>query len=255
MTKIEWAEKSWNPIVGCTPVSEGCRNCYAAFRAHHRLSKNPRTPYYQGLTKETADGRPVYNGRLRVVKHALDRPGEWKTPQKIFPCSMSDLFHEAVPDALLEEIWDVMAYYSWHTYLALTKRAERAAELTQELPFLSNVWLGVSIENQEAAEERIPHLLKSRAAVRWISAEPLLGQLEIERFMDGAYGASLDWVVCGDESGPRRRECDLAWVEDLCDQCVATDTPFFLKQLHIDGKKVSTPELDGRRFTEYPRVA
>lgn len=262
MTKIEWATKSWNPVVGCTPVSEGCRNCYAAVHAH-RMGGNPKTSYYKGLTKKMADGRIVYNGEVRWVRHKLEQPNDWKKPHRIFVNSMSDLFHEQVPDSLIREVFEVMLAYDWHTYLILTKRPERMAQVVPHLPFLPHVWLGVSIENQQAADERIPRLLKTPAAVRWLSCEPLLGPVDLrfvyepegdERLPFPCFGGEvptneLHWVVCGDESGPRRRECDPRWVRELRDQCMNAKVPFFLKQLH----GVKMPMLGGRTWDQYPK--
>ena len=206
-SKIEWTDASWNPIVGCSKVSAGCANCYAIGQAH-RMASNPKTPQYHGLTQIT-NGRPNWSGKLRLVESALDLPLRWKKPKKIFVNSMSDLFHEAVPDEWIDRIFLVMMICQSHTFQVLTKRAQRmhdycASEATKERMFilasalanipgvafhaqgyadglpgirLPNVWLVVSVEDQKTADERIALLLQTPAAVRGVSYEPALGPL------------------------------------------------------------------------------
>jgi len=179
------------------------------------MGGNPKTPYYAGLTKKTADGRIVYNGEVRWVRHKLDQPNDWKRPHRIFVNSMSDLFHEQVPDLLIREVWDVMAAYDWHTYLILTKRPERMAQIVPTLHHLPNVQLGTSIENQKAADERISHLLKTPAAVRWLSVEPMLGPVNLGDYL------GLTWERCG-SCGDRYP--DVYWADDKQWEQVVGDT-------------------------------
>lgn len=273
-TTIEWTDATWNPIVGCSRVSASCENCYAE-RMAGRFSR-PGLPFH-GIVRATQHG-PRWTGKVRTnARHRYD-PLDWKKPRRIFVCSMSDLFHENIRDDKIEEIFAVMAAAPRHQFLVLTKRAKRmhgwvmgtdpamirslAAEVVQvPLPDMSalrwplpNVLLGVSVENQAAAEDRIPLLLATPALNRFVSAEPLLGPLRLERWLGlGAGGApGLDWVIVGSESGPGARSMDLAWVRDIRDQCARASVPFFFKQAIVHGKKVSTPELDGCRYTEVP---
>ena len=266
-SKIEWTDATWNPVRGCAIVSPGCTNCYAMKQAH-RFS-GPGKPY-DGLTKLTKGG-PVWTGKVRVVPELLREPLRWKRPRRIFVNSMSDLFHEDVPDEFIGAVFGVMAQCPQHTFQVLTKRATRMlawfteeepqhaslrewcfyaardlagkewmpiAPWTQRWP-LRNVWLGVSVEDQRRADERIPLLLQTPAAVRWISAEPLLGPISFEgcwiKYKDPAIHENwlerLDWVVVGGESGHRARPFDVSWARSLRDQCKALGVPFFLKQL------------------------
>lgn len=267
-TKIEWADATWNPIRGCSLVSAGCTNCYA-MREAHRLKP------YHGLTRMTEHG-PVWTGEIRLVPELLDQPLHWKRPRRIFVNSMSDLFHEKVPDEFIMRIFEVMAFCTNHVFQILTKRPGRMSALLGEhlgrwfergviemmrrravetewcidelddWP-LPNVHLGISCEDQQTADERIPLLLQTPATVRWISAEPLLGLIDLRA---ATYGtglkrpslrvqarqlvnpvSALDWVVIGGESGPRARPFDLKWARDILAQCRAAGVPCFVKQL------------------------
>jgi len=175
MSKIQWTEKTWNPLVGCSRVSEGCRHCYAE-RTAFRLAACGR-PQYKGLTKKTKNGEIHWTGKVRLLESALDKPLHWKKPSRIFVNSMSDLFHEKAEDSWIEHIFSVMAEAPQHTFQVLTKRPERMLEwIRRARPVpLPNVWLGVSVENQEMAEERLPLLIQTPAAVRWVSYEPAPG--------------------------------------------------------------------------------
>jgi protein gp37 len=286
-TGIEWTDATWNPIRGCSRVSEGCRHCYAESVAY-RFS-GPGLAY-EGLAV-LKNGHPSWTGKIEFVeKHLLD-PLKWATPRRIFVNSMSDLFHEGVTDEMRDKIFAVMALCPQHTFQVLTKRPERmlayladreaALRIIHEqlklgwayvdgvpragdsrFPLISNLWLGVSVEDQKTADERIPLLLETPAAVRFISAEPLLGKLEIESFLevdwptcDGFIGGNasepdyctrchghvsdpihqspevrLDWVICGGESGPGARPMDADWARGLRDRCSAAGVPFFFKQ-------------------------
>lgn len=238
-SKIEWTDMVWNPVTGCTKVSEGCQNCYA-----ERMAMR-------------------FTGHFNVTCHPdrLDQPLHWKKPRRIFVCSMGDLFHEDVPDDFIGEVISKMSpygrkhcAYGHHTYMILTKRPERMAKFFQKKPygetlFSGHVWLGVTAENQKQADKRIPILLQIPAAKRFVSMEPLLGPVDIHHHLTGIraglgpglgvteYDASyLDWVIAGAESGPKRRSCKLKWIEDIKDQCYDPGTPLFIKQLHINGK-------------------
>ncbi len=291
-TKIEWTDASWNPIVGCSEVSPGCANCYAARLAATRLRE---TPQYKGLAVgEEQRGFPVHyhwRGQVRFLPERLAEPLHWRAPRKIFVCDMGDLFHEGATTGFIDCVFAVMALCPQHTFQVLTKRAARMREylnyhsrdvrtslavfrvpgltekqqhesvsliedrMAQPLP---NVWLGVSVENQHFADERIPLVLQTPAAVRWISAEPLLGSLDFSNVKDergyqsdrydalrGRYAVTcskiphemsmgnvpkLDWVVCGGESGPNARPMHPDWARSLRDQCQSAGVPFFFKQ-------------------------
>jgi protein gp37 len=239
---IEWTGATWNPIVGCTHVSTGCDNCYAARMASGRLKHQP---LYAGLAEA---GK--FTGEVRLVERRLVQPLEtWRAPRMIFVNSMSDLFHEGVPDEYVARVFAVMAATPEHTYQVLTKRHGRLRSLvgteefasavedamaewthaTLEWP-LPNVWLGVSVENQKWANIRVPALLATPAAVRWISAEPLLGPVELWKAIPSR-PERLDWVVAGGESGPNARPMHPDWARSLRDQCAAAPSmPFFFKQ-------------------------
>lgn len=228
-TAIEWATDTWNPVRGCAPVSEGCRNCYA-MRQAHRFS-GPGMPY-EGLTRATSDG-PKWTGKVRLVPELIEAPLRWRKPRRVFVNSMSDLFHPEVPDGFITHVWSVMRQAKQHTFLILTKRPERMAAWAAQwchaggFGVLRNVWLGVSCEDQATADERIPHLLATPAAVKFVSAEPLLGQIDLTKVEEYA---RLSWVIAGGESGPGSRPCHPEWVRSLRDQCQAAGVAFFYKQ-------------------------
>jgi protein gp37 len=278
-TTIEWTDASWNPIVGCTEISPGCANCYAARLASTRL-KN--LPDYSGLADKRR-GEHRWHGEVRFLPERLDEPLHWRTPRRIFVCDMGDLFHESVTDEMLDDVFQTVAATRHHTYQILTKRAARMQKYCSTNGWdkcqWRNVWLGVSVENQHFADERIPLLLETQGpAVRWISAEPLLGPVEIGKVH---HCAAIDWVVCGGESGPNARPMHPNWARSLRDQCQAAGVPYFFKQFgewaplgQIDsnrtfvghnlgdgqmllryGKKLSGRLLDGREWSEFPKVA
>jgi protein gp37 len=282
-TRIEWTDATWNPVTGCTKVSDGCKHCYAE-RQWARLAANPATRYH---------GRKFTD----VQEHGdiLDQPLRWKKPRRIFVDGMSDLFHPDVSDRFIADVFGVMAACPQHTFQVLTKRPERmrkligagcmgrfesdaeeaAALYTDALPDwpLPNVWLGVSVEDQATADERIPLLLDTPAAVRWVSCEPLLGPVDLRPYLDWSFAFAdmsrpdLDWVVVGGESGPKARPIHPDWVRSLRDQCAAADVPFLFKQwgewlpderdpemCHRVGKKSAGRLLDGALHDDYPRV-
>ena len=287
-TGIEWTESPWTPIRGCSRVSEGCRNCYAETVANR--FKGPGEPY-EGLIAKGGQ----WNGEVKLIQHKLQEPLRWKKPRRIFVNSMSDLFHENVPDSFIDQVFAVMAMTTRHTYQILTKRPERMRDYITNLteaakdeqfavdnellglpdrisnyaidhinkgadncgPLwpLHNVWLGVSVEDQPTADERIPQLLETPAAVRWISAEPLLGPIILDDFLfrgdhslretdplaaamlaeavadgHGWIRPAIDWVVVGGESGPGARPMHPYWARYLRDRCQAAEVPFLFKQ-------------------------
>lgn len=241
-TSIEWTDATWNPVRGCSIVSPGCRNCYAMRQAHRHAGRGGA---YQGLTRMTKRG-PVWTGKVRTPRGVLELPLHWRKPRRIFVDSMSDLFHERVPADYIARVFAVMATAKHHTFQILTKRAERMQQLlAHDLPYegpewpLPNVWIGVSVEDQKRADERIPLLLETPAAVRSISAEPLLGQVDLQlgqwvRMFSGRFDdkpcPQIDWVVAGGESGPKARPMHPAWARSLRDQCAAAGVPFLFKQ-------------------------
>jgi len=255
MTKIEWTDAVWNPVTGCSKVSAGCKNCYA-----------------EGVANRFWGDRKFTDVRTHVDR--LDAPLRWRKPRRVFVNSMSDLFHDAVPDEFIAEVFAVMAHARKHTFQVLTKRPERMREFMlsaremvrramhrvgREIEALwtkhqllavyaksvtefdasfdewpkRNVWLGVSCEDQRAADERIPLLLQTPAAVRFVSAEPLLGPIDFKATPqpDCDRKAIINWVIVGGESGPKARPCDVAWIRSIVRQCKESSVPVFVKQL------------------------
>jgi protein gp37 len=264
-TKIEWTTETWNPVRGCSPITAGCENCYAA-RMAHRFS-GPGWPY-EGLTKLTAHG-PKWTGEVRCVPELLDQPLRWRKPRRVFVNSMSDLFHEKVPDVFIRRVFLTMAAADKHVFQVLTKRPERMAKFVgmiqdERVRFdishpLPNVHLLVSCENQEAADVRIPLLVQTPAAVRGVSLEPLLGPVELGASLHGQWidegkenWDRIHWVIVGGESGPRARPMNEDWVRRIRDDCQAAGVPLFYKQRVVHGMKMSMPELDGRVWAEHP---
>lgn len=230
---IEWTEATWNPVTGCSQVSPGCAHCYAKTFAE-RWRGVAGHPYEQGF-------------ELRLWPQRLEQPLRWARPRMIFVNSMSDLFHEDIPEEYIEEVFDVMGRADRHTFQILTKRHERLAELGSSLPWHSNVWIGVSVENRRFAH-RIDHLREVDAAVRFISAEPLLGPL------DGLDLSGIDWLIAGGESGPKHRPMQAEWVRDLRDRCAEEEVAFFFKQWGGHRPKSGGRLLDGRTWDEMPTV-
>lgn len=266
--------KTWNPTTGCSKVSSGCKNCFAA-RMAKRLAGRC--------------GYPAAPHQFDVTLHPerLELPLHWKKPCKIFVDSMSDLFHEDVPTYFIAQVFAVMAIAKEHTFQILTKRPDWMPDTLDEVLSLDveqlqeqycaergwcpqdfnwplpNVWIGVSVEDQQTADERIPWLLKTPAAVRFVSVEPMLELVDLWKADYPAPGGGkqgavtswpggLDWVICGGESGPGARLMHPDWARSLRDQCQAAGTAFFLKQMSVDGKLVKMPELDGRVWDEFP---
>lgn len=263
MSKIQWTNETWNPINGCTKVSEGCKNCYAEKFAW-RLAHNPKTQRYFEDT--------VKNGKWNNTTHffvdLLYKPYHWKKPRMIFVCSMSDLFHEATPFEWILEVWNVMCSNPRHTYQLLTKRPERVIEFLKwlgnrakndeldSIPTQSEnpmdyisvpdfIWIGVTAENQEQADKRIPILLQIQAKLRFISCEPLLSEIDLSIIyglykydendsyhtkVGSRWKDSPDWVIAGPETGHGRRPMLKKWIENLYEQCKSANVPFFDKK-------------------------
>jgi protein gp37 len=307
MNSISWTNETWNPIVGCTIDTKGCTNCYA-MRQAWRFSHNPSTPQYHGTAK-LVNGKPVWTGKINLAEKALEKPLRRKKPTMYFVNSMGDLFHEDVPDQWIDQVFAVMALCPQHTFQILTKRAERMREYCVALDSeylktehiastaahlwggkepdtvydcvydkftsaLPNVWMGVSVEDQATADQRIPLLLNTPAAIRFVSAEPLLEKINMlvtdknghdigallglsvnSTDPDGAdvfyRTEKLDWVICGGESGPNARPMHPSWARFMRDQCVDADVPFHFKQW---GPKHDGRLLDGRVWDQMPEV-
>ena len=315
-TAIEWTEATWNPITGCSVTSPGCTNCYAMKLAGTRLRNHASRA---GLTIDSKAG-PVWTGETRFNEEWIDQPLRWKRPRMIFVCAHGDLFHESVPDAWIDRVFAVMALAPQHTFQVLTKRSDRmhnwfarrnanahhpamdtaavmactgrwntpALHLVDGWP-LPNVWLGVSVEDQTRADERIPDLLSTPAAVRWLSCEPLLGPVDLTMLhhdgvtnidaLRGLHGVlqpmlaqcdKIDWIVVGGESGLGARPMQPDWARNLRDQCAAASVPFFFKQwgnhrptsdsehgeyMMAATKKEAGRELDGVTHDAMPELA
>lgn len=219
-TKIEWTESTWNPVRGCSRVSEGCRYCYAERIAARFAQKGSA---YEGIAKMTSAG-PRWMNRVQRVPDVLNQPLKWKKPRLIFVNSMSDLFHEDVPLKYIQEVFDVMRRAGRHQFQVLTKRAERLAELSPKLRWLPNVWMGVSVESAEYTF-RIDCLRGTEAQLKFLSLEPLIGRLGQLR-LDG-----IHWVIVGGESGPGARPMNEGWVAEIRDQCREDSIPLFVKQM------------------------
>jgi protein gp37 len=229
---IEWTEATWNPVTGCDKISPGCKHCYAE-RMAMRLKAMGQRNYASGF-------------KLTLQPHMLELPLHWKKPQVIFVNSMSDLFHEKVPIDYIQRVFDVMRRADWHQFQVLTKRAERLLELDPELDWPKNVWMGVSVESADYLH-RIDYLRRTRAKIKFLSLEPLLGPLPKMNLR------RIDWVIAGGESGPGARPMETGWVIDIRDQCRRAKVPFFFKQWGGVNKKRTGRELQGRTWDEMPR--
>jgi protein gp37 len=239
---IEWTEATWNPVGGCTVISPGCTNCYA-MRLASRLEKMGQAKY-AGTTR-ISGGRAKWNGRIVLDRKTLELPKKWKAGKTIFVNSMSDLFHDDVPVEFIREVFHTMESTPQHTYQVLTKRAERAERLSPELRWPGNVWLGVSVENEDF-EWRIDCLRRTTAAVKFLSLEPLLGPL------DSLDLTNIDWAIAGGESGPSARPMNAEWVRSIRDQCNSANVAFHFKQWGGVNKKKTGRVLDGRTWDEFP---
>jgi protein gp37 len=233
-TSIEWTDSTWNPVTGCSKVSQGCKNCYAE-RMAKRLKAMGNHRYRNGF-------------HLTLHEDLIDIPLRWRKPRLIFVNSMSDLFHEGVPFDFVERIFETMVEADHHIFQILTKRSLRLLELSEDLPWPKNVWMGVSVENQ-GVKERITHLQRVPAHVRFLSLEPLLGPLDALR-LEG-----IHWVIVGGESGPKARPIQKKWVERIQEQCDEQQVAFFFKQWGGTRKKKTGRKLNGRTYEQVPEVA
>jgi protein gp37 len=255
-SKIEWTTRTWNPITGCTKISEACDNCYA-----ERMAKR-----FAGL-----HGYPKENPfNVTIHKNRFLQPAGWSKPCKVFVCSMSDLFHPNIPWGIIYDLFTVMDKYKDFTFQILTKRPKRAKEVLtpiyDRLGSLSNVWIGITAENQARFDQRIDHLMEIPAKVRFISCEPMLGAIDMSYYLNGCPEAMgkynepdweqtcppLSWVICGGESGPKARPTHPYWIKELQEQCNYSKTPFFFKQWgewiprqqwELQGNKISTDQF------------
>ncbi|MYC74732.1 phage Gp37/Gp68 family protein [Candidatus Poribacteria bacterium] len=240
-SKIEWTESTWNPVRGCTRVSEGCRFCYAE-RIAARFSGKGMA--YEGFAENTKAG-PQWTREVRLIPELLNEPLKWKKPRRIFVNSMSDLFHEKIEFADIQKIFSVMEKAHWHQFQVLTKRSERLLKFSPELPWSPNVWMGVSVEDNSVVH-RIDELRQTGAQIKFLSLEPLLGALP-NLALEG-----IDWVIVGGESGPGARRMEKEWVIDIRDQCADANVLFFFKQWGGRRKSKTGRELDGQTYDEMP---
>lgn len=231
-SSIEWTEMTWNPVTGCTKISQGCKRCYA-----ERMAK-----------RLTAMGSERYRNGFKVTLHPdlLDVPRRWRQPRAVFVNSMSDLFHEDIPLEYIQRVFATMRECPQHTFQVLTKRSERLAAMAGQIAWPRNVWMGVSVENARVMS-RIHDLRTVPAAVRFLSLEPLIGPLE-ELPLEG-----IHWVIVGGESGPRARPMRREWVDSIHRQCRGAHVPFFFKQWGGVRKDLAGRELHGRTFDEMPQ--
>lgn len=253
-SSIEWTQSTWNPVVGCSKVSEGCANCYAE-RMAKRLAAMARARQQLGeRAGRTANYAKVinskgrWNGQVYLDESALADPLGWRLPRVIFVNSMSDLFHERVPFDFVRRVFEVMERCPQHTFQILTKRPQIAADYSPDLPWPRNVWMGTSVESAEVTH-RIAHLRRTAARIKFLSVEPLLGPIPRLPL------TGIDWVIVGGESGPGARLMNPEWVRAIRDRCVARDVPFFFKQWGGVNKKVTGRVLDDRFWDEQPCYA
>jgi protein gp37 len=230
-SNIEWTQSTWNPITGCDKISPGCKHCYAE-RMSLRLKAMGQRNYVNGFS-------------LTLHESSMDLPLRWKKPQVIFVNSMSDLFHSEVPTDFILGVFATMLRAHWHRYQILTKRSDRLIELASQIPWRSNIWMGVSVENLDYTF-RIEHLRATGAHIKFLSLEPLLGPLP------GLNLKGIDWVIVGGESGPGARPMDETWVIDIRNQCRQSGVPFFFKQWGGVNKKRTGRLLEGRTWDEMP---
>lgn len=232
-SSIEWTESTWNPVTGCSKISSGCMHCYA-----ERMAKRLQ-----------AMGQPNYTNGFNLTLHdrVLELPLTWKKPQAIFVNSMSDLFHKHVPAKFIQKVFHAMEQAHWHRFQILTKRSERVLELNPKLAWNFNIWMGVSVENQEYTF-RIDHLRRVGAKIKFISFEPLLGPIHDLNLR------GIDWVIVGGESGHEARPMDASWVVDIRNQCQRARVPFFFKQWGGPNRKKAGRKLEGKTWDEIPAV-
>ncbi len=232
-TKIEWTEMSWNPVTGCTKISPGCLNCYAE-RMAIRLKAMGQKRYRNGFS-------------VTMQTDLLNQPDKWVTPRTIFVNSMSDLFHEKIPLSFIKKVFATIKRNPHHTFQVLTKRNERLAQLSYDLSWPHNLWIGVSVENSDYLN-RIDNLRHVPAAVRFLSCEPLIGPLRKINL------GGIHWVIVGGESGPKSRPMEKEWVTEIKSQCIEQNVPFFFKQWGGTNKKRTGRLLDGKFWDQMPKL-
>lgn len=230
-SKIEWTESTWNPVTGCTKISEGCLNCYAERMAYRLQSM----------------GQDKYKNGFKVTEHPenLEEPLKWRKPQIIFVCSMSDLFHKKVSDDYIKQVFRTMNRAHWHTFQVLTKRSKRLVHLAHELEWARNIWMGVTVESQKY-KRRISDLAKTPAHIKYLSIEPMISEIKPISLK------GIDWVIVGGESGPGSRPMEENWVISIRDKCVKSNVPFFFKQWGGVNKKQTGRLLKGKTWDQYP---
>jgi protein gp37 len=231
---IEWTDATWNPVTGCSKISPGCKFCYAE-RLSRRLQAMGQKNYRDGF-------------KLTLQPHMLEHPLHWRKPRRVFVNSMSDLFHEAVPVEYIHRVFDVMRRASWHQYQVLTKRSERLLLVDPTVAWQPQTWMGVSVENEDYLH-RVDHLRRTKARVKFLSIEPLLGPLHRLSLR------GIDWVIVGGESGPGARKLDPEWVREIRDRCQRARVSFFFKQWGGVFKSRTGRVLDGQTWSQMPRTA
>ncbi len=231
---IEWTESTWNPITGCTKISAGCQNCYAE-RMAKRLQAMGQHNYRNGF-------------QLTLHESMLDLPLRWKKPQTIFVNSMSDLFHDDVPEEFIYRVFDTMKTANWHQYQILTKRSKRLRRLSAQLPWQKHIWMGVTVEDNDNTF-RIDDLRQTCAELKFLSLEPLLGPIP-KLNLEG-----IDWVIVGGESGPGARLMKPEWVVDIKNQSLKAGVPFFFKQWGGTNKRKNGRQLEGKYWNQRPKVS
>jgi protein gp37 len=245
LSDIEWTDATWNPVAGCTMVSPGCTNCYA-MRMAARLEAMGHVKYQR--TTRKSGGRAVWTGQVVLDEVSLDSPLTWRNSRRIFVNSMSDLFQDPVPLEFVARVWQVMEEAHWHQFQILTKRPERMARLLSggDFKVLPNVWLGTSIENRRVLD-RLEALRATPAAVRFVSFEPLIGAVgDVDL-------TGIDWAIVGGESGPKARQMQREWIDQIRHACHRHDVAFFFKQWGGANKRATGRILDGRTWDDYPK--
>jgi protein gp37 len=234
-SSLETTSKKWNPIVGCSKVSEGCKYCYAESITKWLVGMN-NVRYKNGF-------------KLTIHNDLLEQPLEWKKPERIFVCGMTDIFHEEIPDAIIQKLFEVMNKTPQHDYLFTTKRSERMAQMDKDdlLKWSDNIWAGVTVENSKR-RYRLDHLVATKAKLKYVMVEPLLGKVDISAWLK-----DIDWVALGGESGRHARPMEADWVRKVRDDCIEAKVPFYFKQWGGARKKIAGNEIDGRHWFEYPR--
>ncbi len=230
-SNIEWTEATWNPVTGCSKISAGCKNCYAE-RLSYRLKAMGNRRYRNGF-------------KVTLQKDALHLPKTWKMPKLIFVNSMSDLFHQDIPTTYIKKVFSVMNSCSHHTFQVLTKRSERLLQISKELDWSTNIWMGVSVEDENVLS-RIDDLRKTQCHIKFLSCEPLIGPLNDINL------THIDWVIVGGESGPKSRLMKKEWVETIQAECKKQNVPFFFKQWGGTRKDITGRTLNGKTYDEMP---